>query len=322
MATNVINDIGTGVSFRQRYDLIAVLAGTSIFYGFSVWFELSEWMVALTQPWERYELDELPGVLLFLAVALSWFGWRRVREARAELLRRVALEHQLAQTLAENQRLSLSHVQVQEDERKQLARELHDELGQHLNAIQLDAVAIRGWSGGKQGETLANVHTASLAIVAGANRVQEAIRDMLRRLRPAGLDELGLAAALEHLVQQWQARNRATRAALEVDDTADGLDRGLGENENMTCYRLVQEALTNITRHAAARNVLIGLTRREAQLVIVVSDDGVGAPAAARAPGLGLVGMRERVEALGGSIHIESTVQQGFRIRAVIPVAA
>ena len=134
MATNVINDIGTGVSFRQRYDLIAVLAGTSIFYGFSVWFELSEWMVALTQPWERYELDELPGVLLFLAVALSWFGWRRVREARAE-----------------NQRLSLSHVQVQEDERKQLARELHDELGQHLNAIQLDAVAIRGWSGGKQG---------------------------------------------------------------------------------------------------------------------------------------------------------------------------
>lgn len=322
MATNVMDGIGTGVSRRQRYDLIAVLVSTAIFFGFSVWFELSEWMVALTRPWERYELDELPGVLLFLAVALSWFGWRRVREARAELARRVALEHQLAQTLAENQRLSLSHVQVQEDERKQLARELHDELGQHLNAIQLDAVAIRGWSGGNQGDTFEDVHSASLAIIAGANRVQETIRDMLRRLRPAGLDELGLAAALEHLVQQWQARNPATRAALEIDDTADDLDRGLGENENMTCYRLVQEALTNITRHAAARNVLIGLTRHEGQLVIVVNDDGVGVPAAIHAPGLGLVGMRERVEALGGSIHIESAVQQGFCIKAVMPVAA
>ena len=75
-------------------------------------------------------------MLLFLAVALSWFGWRRVREARVELARRRVLEKQLADTLAGNRRLSLSHVRVQEEERKQLARELHDELGQHLNAIK------------------------------------------------------------------------------------------------------------------------------------------------------------------------------------------
>ena len=284
-------------------------------------FELSEKVLALTRPWERYQLDELPGVLLFLAAALSWFGWRRVREARVELARRMVLERQLADTLAENRRLSLSHVKVQEDERKQLARELHDELGQHLNAIKIDAVAIRGWSGGDASAKNADVHRASLAIIEGADHVQGVIRDMLRRLRPAGLDELGLAAALEHLVQQWQARNPSTEAVLEVEDAA-ALEAGLSENENMTCYRLVQEALTNVTRHSGARNVHIRLVRRQAQLTITVRDDGAGAPAAERAAGLGLVGMRERVEALGGSIVIESAAQAGFRIEAVIPVTA
>lgn len=315
-------------SDASRRDLLAVLLGTLIFFSVSAVLELSEKVLALTRPWERYQLDELPGVLLFLAVALSWFGWRRVCEARVELARRVALEKQLADTLAENRRLSLSHVRVQEDERKQLARELHDELGQHLNAIKIDAVAVRDWSNGRASgkdadANHANVHGTSLSILDSVNHVQDAIRDMLRRLRPAGLDELGLAAALENLVQQWQARNPATRAVLEVDDAADGgLCERLGENENMTCYRLVQEALTNVTRHAGARNVRICLARRGAGLAIAVSDDGVGAPAPERASGLGLVGMRERVEALGGSIVIASAVQQGFRIEAEIPVAA
>ncbi len=327
MATTVKIGIKSSVSRRQHYDLATVVAGTAIFYGLSIALELSERMVALTQPWERYQLDEVPGVLLFLALALSWFSWRRVCEARVEIARREVLEQQLADTLAENRRLSLSHVHVQEDERKQLARELHDELGQHLNAIKIDAVAIRGWSHDNGVGQLADMHAASLAIIDSANHVQVAIRDMLRRLRPAGLDELGLAAALENLVQQWQARNPPTRVALEVDDTLEGqdagIDQGRGENVNMTCYRLVQEALTNVTRHAAARNVRIHIARGSGELAIRIGDDGVGAPATEnRAPGLGLVGMRERVEALGGTIRITSAVQQGFRIEAVIPVAA
>jgi glucose-6-phosphate-specific signal transduction histidine kinase len=306
----------TGVTSRR--DLVWVLAGTVIFFGLSAVFEISEKVLALTRPWERYQLDELPGVLLFLAAALSWFGWRRVREARVELARRVALEKQLAETLAENRRLSLSHVRVQEDERKQLARELHDELGQHLNAIKIDAVAIRDWSGGTSLHKEAEVHRAALSIVDVTNHVQNTIRDMLRRLRPAGLDELGLAAALENLVQQWQARNLATRAALDVDVRIDGL----GENENITCYRLVQEALNNVSRHAQARSVTISLARQRDQVVINITDDGAGVPHGVHAPGLGLVGMRERVDALGGDLVIESTAGQGFRIRAVIPAPA
>ena len=317
-----------GASSASRRDLLGVLVGTVIFFGFSAAFELSEKVLALTRPWEHYQLDELPGVLLFLAVALSWFGWRRVREARVELVRRVALERQLADTLAANRRLSLSHVRVQEDERKQLARELHDELGQHLNAIKIDAVSIRNWADGKWAE----VHSAARSIVDVTNHVQDTIRDMLRRLRPAGLDELGLAAALEHLLQQWQTRNPATRAVLQVDTDFDDFK----ENENMTCYRLVQEALNNVTRHAEARSVSIRIERlREAgsrdRIVLNIVDDGAGAPERTAEPlpapalspvrGLGLVGMRERVEALGGEIAIESSSRQGFRIRAVIPVA-
>jgi two-component system, NarL family, sensor histidine kinase UhpB len=300
----------------SRRDLACVLAGTVIFFALSAAFELSEKVLALTRPWERYQLDELPGVLLFLAVALSWFGWRRVREARVELTRRMALENQLAETLAENRRLSLSHVRVQEDERKQLARELHDELGQHLNAIKIDAVAIRDWADGKSDNRWEEVRGAALSVVDVTNHVQDALRDMLRRLRPAGLDELGLTAALENLLQQWQPRNPETRATLEVDAGMDGFS----ENENMTCYRLVQEALNNVSRHARARSVSIRLARLQNQVVLNIADDGAGASSHDKAPGLGLVGMRERVEALGGDITIESTAGNGFRIRAVIPV--
>ncbi len=301
-----------------RRDLLLVCAGTGLFWVFSVAVELNERVLAWTRPWERYQLDEIPGVLLFLALALSWFAWRRVREARMELARRVALERQLAETLAENRRLSLSHVRVQEDERKQLARELHDELGQHLNAIKIDAVSIRDWSSASREGKWTEVHGAALAIIGIANQVQDTIRNMLRRLRPAGLDELGLAAALEHLVQQWQTRNAATRATLKVDSGIDGLK----ENENMTCYRLVQEALNNVTRHAQARSVSIRLERARDQVLLDIVDDGLGAShgVQAPAPGLGLVGMRERVEALGGDIAIESTAGHGFHIRATIPV--
>ena len=306
------HDDASGTSARR--DMLLVCAGTAIFWVISMAVELNERVLALTHPWERYQLDELPGVLLFLALAMSWFGWRRVRDVRVELARRAALERQLAETLAENRRLSLSHVHVQEEERKQLARELHDELGQHLNAIKIDAVSIRNCNESQW----ADVHAAALAIIDVTNHVQNTIRDMLRRLRPAGLDELGLSAALEHLVQQWQTRNPATRAGLEAGAEVDGLK----ENENMTCYRLVQEALNNVTRHAQARSVTLRLRRLREHVAVDVIDDGVGAPheTLARAPGLGLVGMRERVEALGGEIEFESAAGQGFRIKAVIPV--
>jgi len=305
-----------GMSTAARRDLARVGVGVLLFWGVSVVVELNERVLSWTRPWERYQIDELPGVLLFLAAALAWYAWRRVADARSELRRRVAAEARLAETLLENRRLSLSHVRVQEDERRQLARELHDELGQHLNAIKIDAVSIRNWSAA----TLQDINEAARSIVLATDHVQGVIRDMLHRLRPVGLDELGLAAALEHLVAHWRTRNPSTQAVLEVTAPLDDL----GEHENITVYRIVQEALTNVVKHARARRVSVVLARETTEgreIVLSIADDGSGANDWSSAAGFGLVGMRERVEALGGNLRISSPASGGFLIRATLPVS-
>lgn len=297
-----------------RRDLWLVCVGAVLFWILSIMLELHERVAAWTAPWERYELDELPGVLLFVSITLAWYSWRRAREVRSELQRRVTAEVRLAETLAENRRLSLSHVRVQEAERKQLARELHDELGQHLNALKIDAVSIRNWSEGR----LPDIHQAARAMVQATDHVQGMVRDMLQRLRPVGLDELGLSAALEHLLQHWRARNPAMRAELRIDGEVDGLT----ERENITVYRMVQEGLTNVVKHAQAREVRVTLDRRDQGITLTIGDDGAGAAAVCgdAAAGLGLIGMHERVEALGGSLDIVSAPGRGFHIQAVLPL--
>lgn len=297
-----------------RRDFFWVSACVLLFWWLSVAVEVNERVLAWTRPWEHYQLDELPGVLLVLALALAWYSWRRAREARGELQRRMAAEARLAETLLENRRLSLSHVRVQEDERKQLARELHDELGQHLNAIKIDAVLIRDWSAAQ----MPDVNTAARAIVRSADHVQGVLRDILHRLRPVGLDELGLSAALEHLVADWRARNPAIRAELSVSAAVDDL----GERENITLYRIVQEGLTNVVKHAHAAQVRVTLGRGAQGIVLTIADDGSGAGGRTSAAGLGLVGMRERLESLGGSLQVSSPAGGGFSIRALLHVAA
>lgn len=294
----------------SRRDLLLLAGGAVLFWVLSATLELSERMVSWLRPWERFQLDELPGVLLFLALALAWYAWRRVNEARAQLLRRVEAEARLADSLAENRRLSLSHVAVQEDERKQLARELHDELGQHLNAIKIDAVAIRDWS-----ESQHDVHDSACAIVNGTDHVQNIIRDRLRQLRPVGLDELGLSAALEHLVANWRARNPGTSAQLSINTGIDGLH----EHENITLYRIAQEALNNVAKHARAAEVNINVASEARGLALTIADNGTGSADWNSTGGLGLVGMRERVEALGGRLEITSTPGHGFCVSVAMP---
>lgn len=296
-----------------RRDLVLVAVATALAWVMSVMVELNERVLAWTRPWERYEIDELPGVLLVFAVALAWYAWRRVREVREQLALRHSAEARLAETLAENRRLSISHVQVQEAERRQLARELHDELGQHLNAIKLDAVSLRAHSQADQAE----VTRAVRAIGEATDHVHGIVRDMLRRLRPVGLDELGLAAALEHLAQTWGERNPATRVALALETPLDGLT----EQQNIALYRVVQESLNNVARHARAGTVHISLGRDENAVTLSVSDDGAGSSRWHEAAGLGLVGMRERVEMLGGTLSIRSAPGQGFALAVVLPQA-
>ncbi len=268
---------------------------------------VSEALVIWTRPLERLQLDELPAVLLVLAVSLIWFSWRRFFEAQRQLALRHVAEVRLAEALAQNQRLAQQYVDLQESERKALARDLHDELGQYLNAIKLDAVAL--------GES-------ARPMITTIDRVYGVVTGLIRRLRPVGFDELGVAAALEHCVGEWRSRLPATHIELSVSGDVDSLD----ETRGMVLYRLVQEALTNIARHAKAANVDIRIARGPSTastpaIEVLIADDGCGADMRAPRSGLGLVGMRERVAALGGSISLASERGAGFRVMASFPAA-
>ena len=301
--------------FRDAILIALVTVGTWVLCGF---FNVTETLRHLTAPYERYQLDELPSMLLVLGLGLTWFAMRRYGEAREEIARRGFAETQLAAALAENRRLAQQYVELQEAERKALARELHDELGQYLNVIKLDAVRIRD----DHRASSEAVHERASIIVENCNHTHAALATLMRELRPAGLDELGLAAAVEHCVQTWRTRLPDVSLALSIN----GDFTTLPESIAVTLYRLVQEGLTNVAKHAAARHVSVRLDRAaehgagSERIEVTVADDGVGTAVALPTRGLGLIGMRERVMALQGKLAFTSTPGQGFELCARIPV--
>lgn len=281
-------------------------------------FNVTEMLRRLNAPYERYQLDELPTVLLVLGLGLTWFATRRYGEARQEIARRKSAEAQLAAALAENRRLAQQYVELQESERKALARELHDELGQYLNVIKLDAVGIRDDHATSQ----AAMHRRATTIVENCNHIHGSLATLIRELRPTGLDELGLAAALEHCVETWRARLPSVSLRLSILGDLTGLP----ESITVTLYRLVQEALTNVAKHAAASEVTVRLERTgvggDDEIDVAVIDNGAGTVPGLATRGLGLIGMRERVMALQGKLVFTSAPGQGFELSAQIPVPA
>lgn len=290
---------------------LVVLAAAALF----TQVELNEWLFARTRRWEALQIDELPAVLAVLATGLSWFGWRRYRDACAEVGKRHAAEARLEALLLENRRLAQQYLQAQEAERKSLARELHDELGQYLNAIKTDAVSIQEQLDGPQSMAVS-------AIIRHTDHLHAVVRDLVRELRPVALDDLGLQAALEHYLDHCQQRMPRVRMSVALDGDLDAL----GELLNLAIYRLTQEALTNVSRHAQAGHVVIRVSRsgppKEAAdaVTLNISDDGRGADPGETHAGLGLIGMRERVEMLGGLWRITTAPGQGFNLFARIPV--
>jgi two-component system, NarL family, sensor histidine kinase UhpB len=299
---------------RDAFLIVAVAVGSWVLCGV---FNITETLRHLTAPYERYQLDELPSMLLVLGLGLTWFATRRYREARQEIARRMAAEAQLSAALADNRRLAQQYVELQEAERKALARELHDELGQYLNVIKLDAVGLRD----DQRGGAAKLRQRASAIVENCNHIHGALATLIRELRPAGLDELGLAAAVEHCVQIWRTRLPEVSLGLSIQ----GDYTTLPESIAVTLYRLVQEALTNIAKHAAARHVAVRLDRCGSgaageSIEVSVADDGAGTAAGLPTRGLGLIGMRERVRALQGELVFTSTPGEGFELSARIPL--
>jgi signal transduction histidine kinase len=289
----------------------AVLAAVLLF----THFEFNEWLFAHTRAWESMQVDEAFPTLIVLASCLCWFAWRRYREMLGELIKRRAAEQRLESLLLENRRLAQQYLRAQEAERKSIARELHDELGQYLNAIKTDAVSIQARMSGPPAVAVA-------AIIQHADHLHAVVRDLIRELRPIALDDLGLQAALEHYLDH--CRQRLSQVQLSV--TLDGDLDSLSEPLNLVIYRLTQEALTNVSRHARASHVAVRVVRTEPgagvadAVEVSISDDGEGADPNQTHPGLGLIGMRERVDMLGGEWKVMTGHGQGFTLFARIPV--
>ncbi len=207
----------------------------------------------------------------------------------------------------ETRGLSARLVQAQEQERRSIARELHDEVGQSLTALLLEV----GAAGALSGEGAVRSRLDSIA--ADAERIVEEVRRIALSLRPSMLDDLGLVPALE-----WQAREVGQRSGLAVEVVAEESAGQLPEAHRTCIYRVTQEALQNSVRHAGASKVRIGLKRCERTVSLQVEDDGKGF-VAGRMRGLGLLGMEERVAQLGGHLRVMSG-ERGTQVMAELPL--
>jgi two-component system sensor histidine kinase UhpB len=298
-------------------DVVVVIGVTALSVIVSAHFNLNEALYALSRRGERYQLDELPIGMLVLLICLMWLSWRRYEQTRRALRARQIAEAQLGVVLAENRQLAQENLRIQEMERKHLARELHDEFGQYLNAIKLDAVSICECGG--QGTEFAR--GASVSIIRAVDHIHRAVSDMIGRLRPVGLDELGLVAAIEHCVDYWRQRLPDTDLKLSLRGNLEDLS----ETVNLTLYRLIQEGMTNVSKHAKAKQAEITLERIESaergvnELRLTIADDGRGMEQRTRTSRFGLSGMRERVEMAGGSFVLESAPGRGLSFVARLP---
>jgi two-component system, NarL family, sensor histidine kinase UhpB len=305
---------GSATTVRRDLSVVAVLTIAAAIL--CVKFEFSETLFRWTRAVERFQVDELPAVLLVLAVCLVWFSMRRIGEARREITLRRAAEVQLTSAVSENRRLAHQYLELQESERRALARDLHDELGQYLNVIKIDAVTLRDRF--PKGDA---TRAGATEMIASIDRVQTSIAGLIRQLRPVGLDELGLAGALEHCVDGWRRRLPHSTLTLTMDAQLESLD----ETRRLTLYRLVQEALTNVARHSRAARVDISVSVEQDAaapgrwIIARVADDGIGVQAAERSAGLGLIGMRERVVALGGTLTLTRAPHAGVTLTARMP---
>ena len=222
------------------------------------------------------------------------------------------LEQRVAERTAELQDLSQHLFSVREDEKKKMARELHDEFGSYLTAINMDVSRIRDKIAGSHPE-----HAAKLERTIGLiGQTIEMKRRIITDLRPSLLDNLGLAAALEQYIEDW---TQHTGIAVHFSSEGD-----LEEAEDgcpIAVYRVFQEALTNVAKHSRATGVTASLRRVGDNLMLEIADDGVGIDDATRSkPGShGLIGMRERVHAFRGTVEVLRGQERGTIVRASVP---
>jgi glucose-6-phosphate-specific signal transduction histidine kinase len=227
---------------------------------------------------------------------------------------RISAEMQLQQ----NKRLTQLIQEKLEEERKSIARELHDEMGQNVTAIKTIATAIANRDLDEKSITRQN----ALTIVEVTSRIYDMVHSIIRELRPSALDHLGLEDALTELCDRYRKSNPDLTVKLDLTGGLNCYD----EYVNITIYRVVQECLTNAAKHAAASIIKVSVVaEREAsdlaRILIRVQDDGLGIDVnLSESRRFGLLGMRERVQAFNGDIKIDSTRGSGTLITADMTV--
>lgn len=251
------------------------------------------------------------GLLAFYMYLRQAKTLQEVNQREQEVLER---ERDRLEGLVRERTASLSELashlqQVREDERGHLARELHDELGALLTAAKLDVARLKSKIDHQAPDIAERLRHLTETLNSGIALKRRIIED----LRPSSLSNLGLTAALEILTREY-----AERASLEVETSLEAVE--LADATQLTVYRLVQEALTNISKYAKAKKVLVSVHSYPTHVTVQVRDDGAGFdPASVGPTSHGLAGMRHRVEAAGGRLTITSRPDSGTLVSAVLP---
>jgi PAS domain S-box-containing protein len=222
------------------------------------------------------------------------------------------IENQVTETTSEVRKLTAHLENVREEERTRMAREIHDELGQQLTGLKMDAE----WVAKKTHSNEVVSHKMS-DMIALIDETVGTVRRLVSELRPGVLDDLGLVSALE-----WQCKEfeRRTGIICETHNKCEGFI--FGKNISINLFRIYQEALTNITRHAKATKVVTQLEEKDGYVILTIKDNGVGFDKVKKALGnsWGLIGMRERVKLFGGELRIDSQLTMGTVITIKIPI--
>lgn len=219
------------------------------------------------------------------------------------------------QTLADNQKLALKLINAQEEEHRYIARELHDEFGQCLAGINAVTTSIQQSAQQHYPQILPEVSSINHI----SSHMMTALRSLLTRLRPAEVDEIGLEASLRKLFRSWNQRSGGeTQYTLNIAAPLNTLSEPLPVN----IYRIVQECLTNIAKHAKARNAIVSFSHFNSKtLALTIDDDGIADPESFKAEGgIGLIGIYERVSALGGKMHVQAKQHGGLYVSVTLPL--
>jgi two-component system, NarL family, sensor histidine kinase UhpB len=246
---------------------------------------------------------------------LMSLAFNRTAQAVADSAAAQKVASEARQRLQENRELTKmiqSHI---EEERRSIARELHDELGQSITAIKSIGLSILQ----RPDRHDERVSEAARLIVDTAGHMYDAVHEMIPRLRPFALDSFGLGDALSDLASEWRTRHPGLELRLHIDAALPELDDAV-----TTCaYRIVQEALINALRHAAASRILVSVTAEAGELVVRIDDNGVGLSSGWEQPGhYGIRGMRERAAVLGGTFELLAGQDGGTQVVARLPLTA